>query len=183
MLANKEKFKKQCEEYNEFYNNIKNIIKDYCILYNKKSPYHYYDENEEYLNFQINNNKIQINWVEEETSFGSTSQIYCNLDIPLDFYDNLTDYQKLKKDNEENIKLLDDELRLKTKEYNEISNKISELKVDAKNINNLNIKHNLNINNTNILDKIKELDIKKNEITKNIEELKNKIFEIKKVIS
>lgn len=166
MIKNIEKFKKQCEEYNSFIDNIKTITNDYCILLKK--------ENNPFINgrsikYKISKNEIYISWEEEHYACGSYTEYY-NLTIPLNFYEKISQLE---------IEYIEKEKRIKVlkKEKDNLNNKRYKLVKELQSLNNDKKTLSKYNSDTNELDN-KMIDLKK-EIKIIDEKLDNLNLELK----
>lgn len=166
-------FKKQCEEYNLFFNRIKTITKDFCLFYKKTNPFE--DYNSKDIEYSIEDNLILINWKVETCSCGSWEIETFSIKIPLDFYDNLEEKERLLLEKETIIKNLKKQLSEENnKEYN-LSLKIRKLYQDLSSIKELSKRYDLNFNDLDLSKNLKDLEKERTDINENIKFIKKEI--------
>lgn len=172
MINDLENFKKQCGEYNDFIKNIKQITKDFCSFFEKENPYEIASSTPK---IEIEEYFINLSYIKKEYCCGEQTIDYFDLKIPLDFYDNLSNYQILK----ENIKT---ELKNKKEELKILNSKKSTLDISSRTIQSeiwkiedINKKHEIKLDTKELKDKKRELEKQSNELNEPIKILNKQI--------
>lgn len=182
MIKDMNKFKEQCKDYYDFFNDIKLITKDYCLFYNKKNPLEMYSSYDDHIGLEIDEHTISIYWKEENYSCGSYETEFYNLTIPLDFYDKIEELELKKKQTQEEIFNLTKTLKnIKDKEY-KIRNELNILNKDLDSMKYLNKKYSTNINSIDISNKENELNNELVLLNNKIKEINNNINKLEKTI-
>ena len=172
MINDLENFKKQCGEYNNFIKNIKQITKDFCSFFEKENPY---EKSSSTPKFEIDEDFINLSYIKKEYCCGEQTIDYFDLKIPLDFYDNLSDYQILKENIKAELKSKNEELKSLNSKKSTLDFSIRTIQSEIWKIEEINKKHEIQLDT-------KELKYKKRELEKESEELTLPIKKLNKEI-
>lgn len=181
MIKNYEKFKKQCEEHEEFIDNLKQLSKDYCTFNKIYDPLSdWYPEDYEPINFLIEDGFLSIYWKEEYSSCGYNDYEHKELKIPINFYE-ITEETKIE------IEKKKKEIELIRKDISKLNSNIYSLDCEIKRINqdknqmsSFKSKYGINYEVKDFESSIKKINEEKNENRLKIKDLENKIKIIEK---
>lgn len=178
-LEHIKQFKQKCKEYEDFFNDIKLITKDYCLLHKKKNPLEFYSSYDDHIGLSIDEFNITIYYKEEIYSCGSCETEHFELTIPLDFYDNIDNEKQKIINKEEKLKELNDRLSYLNYERNKLNNEYYSISDDLRKLSTLATKYKFEFNNEELKEQEKSFQDKIKEIDLRIKETKTQITNLK----